>query len=188
MPPCVDENQIEPDLDSSRDSSSFERLLELALIADLTQEAWFGRHQIVDVLHSTVDAFGHDVVFECGQVLRHVQIKGRAMNGTTTRYKINTRLAARPSGCVIWLGWQRRTDVNRLDMEYRWLGGLPGERLPDLGNTVAKHTKANAQGIKIERPDIRIVPPSRFEKLASMSELLDRLFGSPNPPLIPSDA
>src|SRR5664279_5701054 len=110
MPPCVDENQIEPDLDSSRDSSSFERLLELALIADLTQEAWFGRHQIVDVLHSTVDAFRHDVVLECGQVLRHVQIKGRAMNGTTTRYKINTRLADRPSGCVIWLGFCRSPD------------------------------------------------------------------------------
>lgn len=179
-------NQIEPDgLDPSRDSSSLERLLELALMADLTQEAWFGRGQIVDVLHSSVDAFGHDVVLECGQVLRHVQIKSRASGGTTTRYKINTRLTDRPSGCVIWLGWQRQSDVNRLEMEYRWFGGLPGERLPDLGTTVAKHSKANAQGVKLERPGIRIVPLSRFEKVGSVSELLDRLFGPPGVPSLP---
>jgi len=39
MPP----EAYEPDLDAARDSSSLERLLELSLMADLTQEAWFGR-------------------------------------------------------------------------------------------------------------------------------------------------
>ena len=173
------ENDLEVDeLNISRDSSSWERLLELSLMSELTQEAWFGRGQIVDVLHSTVDAFGHDVVLECGPVLRHVQIKSRHADSATNQYKINTRLAERPSGCVVWLGWARRPDTNRLMMEYRWFGGLPGEALPNLGDKVAKHSKANSQGIKLERPGIRIVPLSRFERLSGVAELIDRLFGA----------
>lgn len=164
-------------LSGTDESSSMERLLELSLVAELTQEAWFGRRQLVDVLHSTVDAFGHDVVLECGSVLRHVQIKSRALSGTTSSYKINMRLGERPSGCVIWIGWQRPSGSNRLDMQYRWFGGLPGQPLPALGDVVAKHSKANAQGIKLGRPRIRRVTLGRFERLSGPSDLLDRLFG-----------
>jgi hypothetical protein len=42
---------------------------------------------------------------------------------------------------------------------------------------VARHTKANAEGKKAERPDHRIVPRGRFEKLGSLNEVLERLFG-----------
>jgi hypothetical protein len=62
-------------------------------------------------------------------------------------------------------------------MEYRWLGGLPGERLPDIGGKIARHSRANVQGIKAERPGIRSVPLSSFVPLVSISDLLDRLFG-----------
>jgi hypothetical protein len=169
---------IEPDeIDALRHSSSLERLLEMSLMSELTQEAWFGRRQIVDVLHSTVDAFGHDVVLECGDILRHVQLKSRMLHAKTSRYGINTRLAERPSGCVVWFGWERLHDSHRVRMEYRWFGGPPGHPLPDLGQQVAKHSKANAQGVKLERPDIRIVPLGRFERLDGVPALLDRLFG-----------
>lgn len=170
------------DLDPSVASSSMENLLELAVLGEIVQEAWFGRGQLVDVMHSSVDAFGHDVVLECGQVLRHVQFKARRIASATSTYKINTRLAERPSGCVIWIGWSRRPNANRVDIEYRWLGGKPGEPLPDLGNTVAKHSKANAEGVKLERPDIRVVNLGRFERLPNVAALLDRLFG-PSPSL-----
>jgi hypothetical protein len=174
----VDAVELE-ELDPTHDSSSLERLLELSLMAELTQEAWFGRGQLIDVMHSSVDAFGHDVVLECGRVLRHVQLKSRALAGTTARYKINTRLAERPSGCVVWVGWARRPGSNRLQIEYRWFGGLPGEPLPDLGDVVAKHSKANAQGVKLDRANIRIVNLGRFERLGGVGDLLDRLFGRP---------
>ena len=156
-----------------------ERLLELFLMAELAQEAWFGRGQLIDVMHSSVDAFGHDVVLECGPVLRHVQLKSRALAGTTSSYKINTRLAERPSGCVIWIGWERRSGSNRLQTEYRWFGGLPGEPLPDIGDVIAKHSKANAQGVKLHRANIRVVRLSKFERLDGVGDLLDRLFGAP---------
>jgi hypothetical protein len=159
------------------DSSAMEHLLEHVVLAELAQEAWFGREQLIDIMHSSVDAFGHDVVLECGDVIRHVQFKARRLDAKTTAYKINTKLAERPSGCIVWLGWARRPDANRVDVEYRWFGGTPGEPLPSLGDVVAKHTKANAQGVKVARPGIRQLSLSRFERLRDASELLDRLFG-----------
>ena len=165
------------ELSATAASSSMEHLLEHVVLADLLQEAWFGRGQLIDILHSSVDAFGHDVVLECGQVLRHVQFKARRLDATTSTYKINTRLADRPSGCVVWLGWLRRPSENRVDIEYRWFGGLPGEPLPDIGDVVAKHAKANAAGVKLERPDIRRINLGKFERLDGVPALLQRLFG-----------
>jgi hypothetical protein len=160
------------------DSSAMEHLLEHVVLADLAQEAWFGRGQLVDILHSSVDAFGHDVVLECGDVLRHVQFKARRLDASTRNYRINTKLAERPSGCIVWLGWLRRPQTNRVDIEYRWFGGKPGERLPKLGDVLAKHAKGNAEGVKLERPGIRVLALSRFERLDGPGELLDRLFGA----------
>lgn len=55
-------------------------------------------------------------------------------------------------------------------------------RLNLVGNKpahrVATHTKANAQGVKAERPDIRKVPKSEFDDVpGGMPELIERLFG-----------
>lgn len=164
-------------LDAMTSSTAMERLLEHVVLGDLAQEAWFGRRQLIDILHSSVDAFGHDVVLECGPVIRHVQFKARRLDAKTSSYGINTRLAERPSGCIIWTGWAKRPDANRVDVQYRWFGGRPGERLPDLGDVVAKHAKANAQGVKAPRPDIRVLRLSRFEPISDTAQLLDRLFG-----------
>ncbi len=163
--------------DPMHHSASLERLVELAFIAELTQESWFGRGQIVDVLHSTVDAFGHDVVLESGNVLRHVQLKSRTLSGHNTRYNINTSLCERPSGCIVWIGWEKQESANRLHLSYRWFGGAPGKPLPNLGDTIGKHSKGNAQGTKLERPAIRVLNLGQFERLDSLSQLVDRLFG-----------
>ena len=138
-------------------SISVEHLLEHVVLAELAQEAWFGRGRLIDVLHSSVDAFGHDVVLECGSILRHLQFKARRLDGRTSSYKINSRLAERPSGCVVWIGWKAREGENRVDVQYRWFSGLRGEPLPELGDKVAKNAKAIAQGVKLARPGIRMV-------------------------------
>jgi hypothetical protein len=160
-------------LDAVAHSSAMERVAELAFLSELVQEAWFVRRQIVDVLHSSVDAFGHDVVLECGRVLRHVQLKTRRVGGKTSAYKINLNLGDRPSGCVI----VHEAESNRVTLSYRWFGGLPGEPLPPLGDKIAKHSKGNSKGEKLARPNLRVVPLTKFTKVPTIADLLTHLFG-----------
>jgi hypothetical protein len=62
---------------------------------------------------------------------------------------------------------------------FLWFGGLPGTPLPDIMSfPVAKHTKGNAQGVKAERPNIRVLKRAVFEQVASIPELVRRLFGA----------
>jgi len=50
-------------------------------------------------------------------------------------------------------------------------------RLPSLGERIGKHSKANALGIKSERPTIRRLGKNRFEPIDDVPLLVDRLFG-----------
>ncbi len=164
------------DLDVSHHSTSIEQMIELTLIAELVQEAWFGHRERIDVLHSSVDAFGYDIVLECRGVMRHIQLKARN-NTTTKEWPINTSLAVRPSGCIVLITWNRIEGTNRIGMRYHWFGGGPGERLPSLGDKVAKNSRANAEGIKQERKNIRRLRINQFVPLEGAAGLLHRLFG-----------
>ena len=73
-------------------SSSREALIAHVFVAEVLQEAWFAREQLVDVPRSEVDAAGYDIVFECGNILRHVQLKASESGGKTSRQTINARL------------------------------------------------------------------------------------------------
>lgn len=89
-------------------SSSREALIEHVFVAEVLQEAWFTREQCIDVLRSEVDAAGYDVVFECGGIVRHIQLKASASGGKTSRQTINRRLSEKPSGCVVWVIYSER--------------------------------------------------------------------------------
>jgi hypothetical protein len=153
-------------------SSSREALIEHVFVAEVLQEAWFAREQLVDVLRSEVDAAGYDIVFECGSILRHIQLKASESGGKTSRQTINTRLSAKPGGCVVWVVYSERIEDHRLDLSYLWLGGRPGEPLPDLGDLVGRNPRS-----KTPRPATRVVARARFERVASTAELVERLFG-----------
>ena len=71
-----------------------------------------------------------------------------------------------------WPPWARPGE-HRVDIEYRWFGGPPGEPLPPLGDAVAKHTKANAAGIKTERPGIRKLKLTQFEAVDGTARSVD---------------
>jgi hypothetical protein len=46
------------------------------------------------------------------------------------------------------------------------------------GLKVAKHTKGNSAGVKAERPNIRIVPKTRFQSYETIQALYAALFTS----------
>ena len=128
----------------------------------------------VEVLRSEFDAGGYDLVMSHRKVIRHIQFKTVMVDGKAADTKVSLKLLEKPSGCVIWIILTPELHLQ----SYLWLGGPSGEPLPDIRDMkVAKHTKGNAEGIKAERPNLRIVPRGRFEQLDTLDELLHRLFG-----------
>ena len=159
-------------------STFYEQLVEHVFISELLQEAWFGFKETIEVLRSEIDAAGYDIVLECNGFIRHIQLKTSDVSATTSQQKVNVALAGKPGGCVIWVLRVEDPDARRVALSYRFFGGAPGKPLPTLDDfRVAKHTKANAQGVKLERPAIRLVPKGKFVAIADTRELLARLFG-----------
>ena len=170
---------IEPGEETSHflHSTLRERIVEHVFVGDALRRLWQRGVTDVEVLRSEFDAGGYDLVMSHGKIVRHIQFKTSIAGGKAASIKASLKLLDKPSGCVIWI---MVTPELKLD-SYRWLGGPPGDPLPDIRNMrVAKHTKANAKGKKGERPDQRIIPRSRFDSLGSLDEVLERLFGPLN--------
>jgi hypothetical protein len=67
------------------------------------------------------------------------------VDGAAASQKVSLKLLEKPSECVILIKVAPRLDLQ----SYLWFGGLPGDPLPDIHHLkVARHTKANAEGIK----------------------------------------
>ncbi len=161
-------------------SSMRENILMHLLLAQLGLELT-KRGVEYDELRSAVDREGFDVLLEAGGIARHIQVKVKVRDGARSEVTINTRLAAKPSGCVVWLTFD---PVANDFSEILWFGGRPGAPLPDTGTTIARHTRANSQGVKAGRPGHRVVKARQFEELGDIAHLVDRLFGRlPTTPL-----
>jgi hypothetical protein len=159
----------------SEHSSNREKLLEHLFIGDILRHLW--RHGVTsaEFLRPEVDCGGYDLVISCNKIMRHIQLKSSHRNAKTARQNVNLRLSEKPSGCVVWMLFDERT----LDLgPFMWFGGPPGRPLPDISKfPTAKHTKGNADGVKAERPNIRVLKRASFEVVQSVSELVERLFG-----------
>jgi hypothetical protein len=158
-------------------SSYREVLLEHLLAGEVMRFLWQRGNVRMEVLKPQVDDGGYDLLLEANEVSRHVQLKASHSQATTNRVAVSLSLLRRPSGCVVWTIFDERT------MElgpFLWFGGKPGKPLPALNHyEVVTHSKANAKGIKSERPNLRIVPRSAFTKLSTIEDLVMELFGPP---------
>ena len=155
-------------------SSRRENLIEHLFIGDVLKHLWLGGIYEVDVLRAETDAAGYDVVIEVGHISRHIQLKASAYGAATSSQKVNIALASKPSGCVVWIIFDPAT-MNL--SPFLWFGDSPDKQLPDIsGFRVAKHTKANAEGEKVERPNIRVISKGKFLQLPTMTELVKKLF------------
>jgi hypothetical protein len=159
----------------SKYSSFRENVIENLFIGRCLQELWKLRVFTAEVLRADVDGAGYDIVIEAREQLRHIQLKASLEGGATRHQKVNVSLAAKPSGCVVWIVF----DPDTLDFTgFLWFGADPGSPLPPLdGFKTARHTKGDATGFKAERAGIKVVPRGQFEKITTLPELLQRLFG-----------
>lgn len=156
-------------------SSFREKTLEHIFIGDCLRQLWAKGIRDAEVLRADVDGAGYDVVMEVGGVLRHIQLKA-SYNGSSVREQaINAKLADKPSGCVVWMGFD--PDTMRLG-PFFWFGGPPGQPLPPItGFKKARHTKANAEGQKTERRNSYKLKRTSCERLETLDQVLDELFG-----------
>ena len=158
---------------ASLESSYQEKLTEYVFLSELLQESWLVRGQQIAVMRPDVDNAGYDLVLECAGVIRHIQLKSSRWDAKTSRQGVNASLGNIPGGCVIWLFHENAG--GRVKLKYQFFGGRPGEK-PDLGDKVAVHTKANAQGVKTPRPNRRVLNKGQFTPIGGVGELIDTLF------------
>jgi hypothetical protein len=156
-------------------SSAREKVLEHLFVGELLRWLWRKRIRDVEVLRSEVDSSGYDVVIDCNGFLRHIQLKSSHKKAKAANQKINIKLAAKPSGCVVLV----RFDPETMALgPFLWLGGHPGDPLPDLGAKFGRHTKGDSKGHKAERPNIRVISKGKFTPVPTMEALTLRLFGT----------
>jgi hypothetical protein len=168
-------DQAGTDIDAhSLHSMLRERIVEHVFIGEMLRMLWRKGVMDVEVLRSESDAYGYDLVLCRADVVRHVQLKTMRLGGKAREVKVGLRLAEKPSGCVVWI-----IVTDNLDLDhFLWFGGQPGEQMPGIHDLkVAKHTKGNALGEKLERPLHRVVQARAFERIVRIETLAERLLG-----------
>ena len=158
-------------------SSAREKVLEHLFVGELLRCLWRRGIRNMEVLRAEVDMGGYDLVVEANRVLRYIQLKSSHRTAATASVPVNINLENKPGGCVIWM----RFDPETVDLgPYLWFGAKPGEFALSLGSKVARHTKGDRNGVKALRPNIQILPIGRFQKLATIDQVVDALFGYGN--------
>jgi hypothetical protein len=158
------------------DSSLREKLIEHVFVGELLRVLWRRGVRNVEVLRAEVDCGGYDLVLERKGIVRHVQFKSSHLAARTREVAVSLKLAEKPSGCVIWMLFEEDTLELR---PFLWFGGAPGQKLPPLGDRVARHSKADRTGRKAERPNLRILKRPQFTILPAIDDVVTVLFGTP---------
>jgi hypothetical protein len=149
-------------------------LVEHLFSGEVMRFLWLRGNIRMEVLKPQVDDGGYDLVLEANEIVRHVQLKASHSKASTDEVKVSLSLAKKPSGCVVWTVFDQETMVLG---PFLWFGASPGAALPDLGTKVAKHTKGTSKGVKLERPNLRVLSKRAFMRLNSVDDLVARLFG-----------
>ncbi|WP_226685268.1 hypothetical protein [Shewanella indica] len=169
------QEEANPDDKHFLHSSFREKLLEHLFVAELLKRSWLEHSCELEIAKPEVDSKGYDLIAENKGMVRHIQLKATKRGGNAAAQNIHMALGTKPSGCVVWIEFDEQT----LEMgPYRFFGADAGYKLPSLEDyPVAKHTKANAEGKKTLRPQLRKVSKSQFQLIETTDELYRTLFG-----------
>ena len=156
------------------ESSAREKLVEHVFLGELLRGLWRRNVRDLEVLRPEVDSGGYDLALEYRGLTRHVQLKSSHRGAKRATITANVKLLDRPSACILWIYFDPDT---MLLGPYLWFGGAPKERIPSFGEKVARHTKHNAQRKKADRPGHRVIAKSRFNRLDTINEVIQKLIG-----------
>jgi hypothetical protein len=148
-----------------------EKIVEHTFISGVLCSLWRRGVRDVEVLRSEFDASGYDLVLSQGRIVRHIQLK--TASGRNRRVGIHRSLAKKASGCVVWINIDDALNFR----DFYFFGGPPGEPLPDISTfTSLKRTTPNKKGIKPVRQNHVEISRTKFTKLATLDDVVDRLF------------
>ena len=163
------------------ESSFREKMLEHIFLSKLLQELWHRRNtfdiKTVAILKTEVDNVGYDLLVECGNIGRYIQLKSSKSDSKKRTQTVNAKLANKPGGCVIWLFYSEDCEGD-ITLKHKFFGKGPSE-CPELGNKVGKKPTPNCQGDKPERPNTRVINKTDFQEM-SIVELVGKLFPTSN--------
>lgn len=156
------------------ESSYREQLLEHLFVGELLKHSWLQDSCALEIAKPEVDRAGYDIIAERNDVIRHIQLKTTYIGSTTQSQKVHLALGDKPSGCIVVILFNQAT--LRLG-PFLFFGSDAGLPLPPLDNyRVAKHAKANSEGVKAERRNHRVLRMSAFARIESLEDLYFRLF------------
>lgn len=151
-----------------------ENIIEHLFAGELLRRLWQLSVFDAEILKSEFDAGGYDLVITWKNITRHIQLKVSREGGARSQVNVNLRLAEKPNGCVVWIS----VDDNLVLKNYSFFGEKPHIPLPSiLTMKVVKHTKGNAQGIKLAREGHRLIKKNQFTALRDLDHLLEYLLG-----------
>ena len=163
-----------PDPSHFADSSARENLIEHVFLGELLRGLWRKNVRDLEVLHPEVDSGGYDLALEFRGLTRHVQLKSSFTGAKRSEITASVRLLDRPSACILWIFF----DPDTLALgPFLWFGGAPGERIPSMGEKIARHTKPNAKLEKADRLAHRVIAKKSFEKLDTIKDVITKLVG-----------
>ncbi len=114
-------------------------------IGELLKLSWVEGGCSIEIAKPEVDSQGYDLITEEKGVIRHIQLKAAHLGAKVAKQKIHVALASKPAGCVVWVYFNEQTMELR---PFLFFGGVANQPLPSInGFRIAKHTKANADGI-----------------------------------------
>ncbi len=118
-------------------------------LGELLRGLWRKNVRDLEVLRPEVDNGGYDLALVFRGLTRHVQLKSSYRGARCADVTASVKLLGRPSACIVWIFF----DPDTLSLgPFFWFGGAPGERMPPLGEAVARHTKPNGRLKKADRP------------------------------------
>ena len=156
------------------ESSARENLIEHVFLGELLRGLWRRNVRDLEVLRPEVDSGGYDLALEFRGLTRHMQLKSSFIGARRSEVTANVKLLDRPSACILWIFFDPDT---LLLGPFLWFGGVAGERIPPLGEKIARHTKPNAKLEKADRPAHRVVAKNRFARLDTIDDVIRKLVG-----------
>jgi hypothetical protein len=90
-----------------------ESIIEHVFIGELLKTAW-QKNLSIEISKPQVDNSGYDILMECNNCLRHVQLKASYNGASATSVNINLKLAEKKKGCVIWIKFDKESLTSNL--------------------------------------------------------------------------